>query len=170
VLKQVSELTMPLAQQYGPGEIKKLSEAGFIPIIDPALISGTSLHLAEGQTFSADAKLRFIDTVRTLDDIDFRLKAGLIGLVGDARITRSGLITLKARIEGILGVVQREQAIDTFKVDIPVLDILTLPEEARTAPDKLVLSDARQNRVVNVDVQVTLGPATHRVAVKLFVS
>jgi hypothetical protein len=170
VLKQVNGVALPLAGQFGPGEIRALSEKGFVPLIDPALISGETLHLAEGRTFKPGDPLQYIDTVRTLDDIEFRLKAGLIGLVGDARITRSGLITLKARIEGILGVVQREQAIDGFRIQIPVLDILSIPEDARTPADRKTVKDARDTRAVAVLLEVTLGPATHRVDVQLFVN
>ena len=42
-----------------------------------------------------------------LDDIDFRLKAGLIGSVGDARITKAGLTLVANRIDGILGPLKR---------------------------------------------------------------
>jgi hypothetical protein len=167
VLKQVRGLELPLAGQYGPGEIIGLSEKGFVPVIDPALISGETLHLAEGRTYNPGDALQYIDVVRTLDDIDFRLKAGLIGLIGDARITRSGLVLLKARIEGILGVVQREQAIDGYRILIPVLDILSLPEDARSPADVEQLKQARQTRAVDVALDIVLGPATHRVDVQL---
>ena len=53
-----------------------------------------------------------------------------IGTVGDARITRPGMISLKARTEGILGPVQRSAEIDDFSISIPVLDILSVPESA----------------------------------------
>jgi hypothetical protein len=82
VLKKVRGVAMPLASQFSPSEIKLLSEAGINPIIDPSLIEGTSLHFADGLTYTTDADLLFIDIVRVLDDIEFRLKAGLIGMVG----------------------------------------------------------------------------------------
>ncbi|WP_462188539.1 hypothetical protein [Frankia sp. CcWB2] len=167
VLKRVRGIQMSLAGQYSPGEIRELSEAGIIPVIDPALIVGDGLHFAEGRCFTTDATQLFIDTVRTLDDIDFRLKAGLIGLVGDARITRSGLILLKARIEGILGPLQRSSAIDGFRIGIPVLDILTLPEGSRSAADQALVAQVRANRAVDVALEVVLGPATHRIVVTL---
>lgn len=167
VLKQVRGLVMPLASQFSPGEIAGLSELGIIPVIDPVLISGDSLHLAEGRTFKPGDPRQYIDTVRTLDDIDFRLKAGLVGMIGDARITRSGLTLVQARIEGILGVVAREGAIDGFSVAIPVLDILAVPEGSRSEPDKEILGDARTNRTVAATLQVTLAPATHRIDIAL---
>ena len=47
-------IQMPIADQYAPGEIKGLSEEEIIPIIDPALIPGESLHFAEGRAFTTE--------------------------------------------------------------------------------------------------------------------
>jgi len=167
VLKKVRGLSIPVAQQYSPSEIIGLSEAGIVPLIDPALIVGESLHFADGRCFTSSDDLLFVDLVRTLDDIDFRLKAGLIGLVGDARITRSGLTLLKTRIEGILGPLQRGSVIDGFAIQIPALDVLSLPETAWSPADRTIVTESRANRAVDVFVTVTYGPATHRIKVTL---
>src|SRR3954447_376019 len=119
---------MPVETQFSPTEIKSLSDEEIIPIIDPALVPGESLHFAEGRAFTTDADLLYVDIVRVLDDIDFRLKAGLVGTIGDARITKAGLSGVKARTEGILGPLQRAAVIDAYEVMIPVLDILFIPE------------------------------------------
>jgi hypothetical protein len=167
VLKKVRDVKMPLESQYGPSEIKGLSEAGINPIIDPALIVGESLHFAEGRTFSADLSLAYIDIVRVLDDIDFRLKAGLIGQVGDARITKMGMTQVKTQVEGILGPLKRRAVIAEFEVDIPVLNVLNIPESAWTTTDKAIVVEARANRTVDMFVTVTYGPAVHRLKVVL---
>ncbi|ESA32890.1 hypothetical protein N836_24185 [Leptolyngbya sp. Heron Island J] len=167
VLKKIRGFKMPLESQYSPSEIRALSEANIIPIIDPDLIVGESLHFAEGRCFTSDADLLYIDIVRTLDDIDFKLKAGLIGLVGDARITKMGMTRLKTSTESILGVLKRQQVIANFVVDIPVLNILNIPESARNATDNRMVADARANRTVKMYVDVTYGPAVHRLLVTL---
>ncbi len=167
VLKKARGFKMPVESQYSPSEIKGLSEEGIIPIIDPALIVGESLHFAEGRCFTTDASLLYIDIVRVLDDIDFRLKAGLIGAVGDARITKSGMTMLKTRVEGILGPLQRSNVIVDFNIDIPVLNILSLPESAWNATDRSIVETARANRTVDLFVSVTYGPAVHRLKVSL---
>jgi hypothetical protein len=102
-----------------------------------------------------------------LDDIDFRLKAGLIGLIGDARITKPGLILLKSQAEGILGPLQRRAVIDNFAIDIPVLGVLSLPESAWTPTERTMVTDARANRTVDMFISVTYGPAIHRLKVTL---
>jgi hypothetical protein len=167
VLKKIRGISMPTESQYSPSEITGLSEAGINPIIDPALIVGESLHFAEGRTFTTDASLLYVDIVRTLDDIDFRLKAGLIGAIGDARITRSGMNLVRLRTEGILGPLLRRAVIAGFAVDMPVLNILSLPESAWTATDQAIVATARANRTVDMFVSVTYGPAVHRLKVTL---
>lgn len=167
VLKRVRDLSIPTESQYSPSEIVALSEGGINPIIDPALIPGPGLHFAEGRCFTSDLNLLYVDIVRTLDDIDFRLKTGLVGMIGDARITRAGMIRVQARVEGILGPLKRNAVIDNFAVDIPVLNILGIPESAWTATDTAIVVEARANRTVDMFVSVTYGPAVHRLRVTL---
>ncbi|MFO0750679.1 MAG: hypothetical protein U1F43_34170 [Myxococcota bacterium] len=167
VLKRIDGFEMPVEQQYSPTEIRELSALNVNPIIDPALIVGSSLHFAEGRCFSTASELTFIDVVRLLDDIDFRLKAGLIGAIGDARITRAGLGSVLTRCEGILEQVHRAGMIDGFAVSIPVLDLLKIPEASRTAGEQQTIVAARGNRTVDLIAVVTLGPAVHRLTVRL---
>jgi hypothetical protein len=167
VLKQVRGFTIPINQQYVPAEVTGLSAAGAIPLIDPALIPGTGLYLADGGTFSSDAARNYVDIVRVLDDIEFRLRAGLIGTVGDARITKAGLTAVRVRVEAILGPLQLGAVIDDFSVSIPLLAILALPESTRSAIDEAQVVNARQTRRVSVLVSITYGPAVHRLNVTL---
>jgi len=167
VLKKLRDVTMPVAGQYGPTEIKGLSEAGIIPIIDPVLIPGTSLHFAEGRLFTDDQSLAYIDIVRVLDDIDFRLKAGLIGLVGDARITKAGLTLLNTQIDGILGPLKRRAMIDNYTIDMPILNIMAIPEATRTPTENNLVTTARATRTVDAFVEVKYGPAIHTLRVRL---
>jgi hypothetical protein len=158
---------LPPESQFSPSEIIQLSQAGINPIIDPALVVGTSLHFADGRVFTDDADLPFIDIVRVLDDIDFRLKAGLIGAVGDARITKSGLTMIKARVDGILGPLKLQNVIADYRIDILALEILNLPESSWTATDRAIIVEARANRTVDLLISVTYGPAVHRLRVTL---
>jgi hypothetical protein len=167
VLKRVRGLSIPVAAQYTPAEIKALSEFGFVPVIQPAMIVGGGFFFAEGRLFTSDANLLYVDTVRTLDDIDFRLKAGLIGAIGDARITKAGLTSIKTRVDGILGPLKRGAVIDDYSVDIPVLNVLSVPETTWTAAERQLVVDARANRIVDMFVSVTYGPAVHRLRVTL---
>ena len=167
VLKRVRGVTIPIEAQYTPSEISQLSVEGIIPLISPSLIVGGGFYFGEGRTYTTDASLLYIDIVRVLDDIDFRLKAGLIGLVGDARITKAGLTLLKAQTEGILGPLQRNAVIDDFSITIPVLNILSTPEAGWTATENSLVVTARANRTVDMFLSITYGPAIHRLKVTL---
>jgi hypothetical protein len=167
VLKRVRGFSVPAPSQFTATEIKGLSEANINPIIQPALLVGGGLVFGEGRCLTSDASLLYVDIVRTLDDIDFRLKAGLLGLVGDARVTRAGLTTVKTAVEGILGPLKRAATIDDFTVRIPVLDILALPDSARTATETAIVTTARANRAVDLLVSVIYGPAVHTLLVVL---
>lgn len=167
VLKKLRGLTMPLTAQFGPGEIAALAADGIIPVIDPALVAGESLHFAEGTTYTTDATLRYVDLVRLLDDVEFRLKAGLIGMIGDARISRGGLADVIRRAEGILGVVQLEGGITGYAVSVPVYDALALPEAARSTAQVQLINTARSERLVDMVVSIVIGPAIHRLRIAL---
>jgi len=167
ILKRVRGVSMPIDKQFSPTEIKTLSEENIIPIIDPALIVGEGLHFAEARCYTTDPTLLYIDVVRTLDDIEFRLKAGLIGMIGDARITKSGMTSVKTRVEGILGPLKRRAVIDNFNIDMPVLTVLEMPESAWTETDRSLVTTARANRTVDMVVTVTYGPQVHRLLVTL---
>ncbi|MEQ1506798.1 MAG: hypothetical protein ABMB14_31515 [Myxococcota bacterium] len=167
LLKRIRGITIPIEQQFTASEIVRLSEANIDPILDPTLIPGTGLHFGDGRTFTSDESLLYVDIRRTLDDLNARLKAGLIGLVGDARITKSGMIRLKMRIEGVLDPLLRDGVIAGYAIDVPVLAILSVPESAWSAGDRAIVETARANRAVDAFVSVTYGPAVHRLQVTL---
>lgn len=167
LLKQIRGVSMPLASQYSASEIKALSEANIDPIVDPSLIAGDGLYFGEGRTFSSDPTRLFVDTIRLLDDLEFKLKAALIGLIGDARITKSGLVRVKTRIESVLGPLEDQDILAGFDIAIPVLDILSRPESTWSAGDAAAVTTARANRAVDVQVSVKYGPAVHRLNVTL---
>jgi hypothetical protein len=167
VLKQVRGFTMPVTSQYAPAEVTGLSQEGVIPLIDPALIPGTGLYFADGGTWSSDATRNYIDIVRVLDDVEFKLRAGLIGSIGDSRITKAGLTQVLVRTEGILGPLQQTAEIDDFSVSIPVLDILSIPESARTPADDNEVTTARGTRRVSMLVTIVLGPQIHQLDITL---
>lgn len=167
LLKEISSVTMPLASQYSATEITALAQANINPIIDPSLIDGDGLYFGDGRTFSSDPTRLFVDVVRVLDSIEFQLKAALIGLIGDARITKSGLVRVQTRIESVLEPLVDQDILTDFSIDIPVLDIVSRAESTWSAGDTAAVTAARANRAVDVQVSVTYGPAVHRLNVTL---
>jgi hypothetical protein len=167
VLKRLRGITIPVADQYSPSEIKALSEFGIVPIIQPALIVGGGFFFAEGRLFTTNASLLFMDDLRKLDQTDYELKAGLIGSIGDARISKAGLVGLKTRVDGIMGPLKRATTIDDYTIDIPVLNILSIAESSWTATERTVVANARANRTLDLFVGVILGAAAHVLLVTL---
>jgi hypothetical protein len=167
VLKRVRGVPAVTSASFSPSEIKDLSEAGINPIVSPSLIVGGGSHFGDGRTYTTDATMLFVDIVRVLDQIDYELRAGLIGSIGDARITKSGMTLVKARTEGILGPLQTTAVIDNYDITMPVLDILNLPESTWTPAQQEIVTTARANRTVDMTVAITYGPAVHRLLVTL---
>ena len=167
VLKVVSGFKIADDQKYGPSEIKGLAEAKVVPIIDPILIPGESLHFADGTSLASEDAFKYVDTVRLLDDIDFALKASLVGLIGDARITRTGLNTVRRQLEAVLDEYVSRQAITGYQVVIDLLPILDRPESSWSDGERLAVRKARGERLVTSTAVVVIGPAIHQLVINL---
>jgi hypothetical protein len=163
VLKQVRGFTMPVTSQYTPAEITGLAGEGAIPLVDPALIPGSGLYLGDGGLFSSDAARNYVDLVTLLDQLEFVLRAGLIGTVGDTAITKPGLTSIRLRIEGIVAPFVASGALDSFDVTIPLLRILSVPAAARDAADTARLVTARQTRQVDAVLQAEISGTVHQI-------
>jgi hypothetical protein len=167
LMKQVRGVKIPVERQFSGSEIKQLAEKFIIPVIDPELIPGEGLYLGSARSYTTDVTRLYVDIVRVLDDIEFRLKAGLIGSIGNVRIDRLGMQGLKSRFDGILSPLETGRVIAGYSVDIPVLPILEAAEAVRTPGQIEVLGDARTSRVVEVIVSVTYAGAVHFLDVSL---
>jgi hypothetical protein len=167
VLKPVVGVNIPKEVRYSPSEVIALSNANIIPIIHPALITGDSLHFAEGRLFTSDSRLLFIDIIRVIDDISFKLQAGLIGMIGDARITKPGMTMLKTQMQAILDTAVIDAEIDSYDVSIPVLSILQTPRSGWTPAEELAVETARNTRVVDIFATIFNGPAASRLQISL---
>ena len=167
MLKRVEGFTIAPGAGYAPGEIKALSNAQVVPIIDPLLIPGESLHFAEGTNMATNAALKYVDVVRLLDDMDFALKASLVGMIGDARITRSGLNAIRRQLEAVLDGYVNRQAITSYRIAIDILPILDKAESNWTPVERLAVKTARDARLVNATVIVVIGPAVHQLVIDL---
>lgn len=161
LLKQVRGVKMPIEKQFGPSEVTQLSERNMIPVFDPELISGEGFHLGAARCYTTDESKLYIDLIRVLDDVEFRLKRGLIGAIGNVRIDRLGMQTLTGRITSILSPLKRRRVISDFSMYVPLLPILEKEEAARAADEATQLANSRTSRRVEAVVSITYGPAIH---------
>jgi hypothetical protein len=135
-------------------------------LADPALLPGRGIYLGEGYTGNPGGK-KYIDVVRTVDDVSFRLKARLIKTIGAVRISRSGLRSLVAQMEAILVPLVRAEVIDSYSVSIPILALLDKDPDTLTAVEGAEIQAAQNDRLVEVLIAVDYAGAIHRLSITL---
>ncbi|MFE2323356.1 hypothetical protein ACFXD5_05420 [Streptomyces sp. NPDC059385] len=133
-------------------------------LVDPPLIPGAGVYLGEGYTGNPGGK-KYIDIVRTVDDITFRLKARLIGTIGNLRISRSGLRGLVAEMETVLEPLRRTEVIEAYEIVVPILSLLDKPQ--RTPVEDKLVQAAQTDRAAEAMVRVDYAGAIHRINITL---
>lgn len=136
-------------------------------LTSPVLIPGRGIYMGEGYTGNPGGGKKFIDIVRTIDDVSFRLKARLIHSIGTLRISRSGLRSLVAQMEAVLDPLVRNEVIESYEVVIPVLTLLDKDPSTLTDAQVQEIHDAQAQRLVQVLVAVVYAGAIHRLAITL---
>lgn len=122
--------------------------------------------MGEGYTGNPAGK-KFIDVVRTIDDVSFRLKARLINSIGTLRISRSGLRSLIAQMEAVLDPLVSNEVIESYEVIIPVLILLDKDPSTLTDAQLQEIHDTQAQRLVQVLIAVVYAGAIHRLAITL---
>ena len=135
-------------------------------LTDPVLIPGGGIYMGEGYTGEPGGK-KYIDIVRTVDDVSFRLKAQLIKSIGSLRISRSGLRALIAQMESVVDPLVRNEVIEGYDIVIPILSLLDKDPSTLTASELAQINNAQSERVVQVLVAVDYAGAIHRLAITL---
>jgi hypothetical protein len=132
----------------------------------PSLLPGGGIYMGEGYTGNPGGK-KYIDIVRTIDDVSFQLKARLIRSIGALRISRSGLRSLVAQMEAVLEPYVSNEVIESYDIVIPVLILLDKDPASLTSTELTVIQNAQSDRVVEVLVAVEYAGAIHRLAITL---
>ncbi|MEV5043482.1 hypothetical protein AB0N20_01995 [Streptomyces griseoincarnatus] len=135
-------------------------------LVDPVLIPGHGTYLGEGYTGDPGGK-KYIDIVRTIDDVSFRLKAQLIKTIGTLRVSRSGLRTLEAQMEAVLQPLAQSEVIEGFEITSPLKVLLDKDPNTLTEAELRRINDAQTQRVVEVLVSVDYAGAIHRLSITL---
>lgn len=165
----ISLLLKPVAltmnEQFTDSEISAFDDARINWLTDPLLIPGKSLMMGESYTLGPDKP--YVDIVRVIDDISFRLKAMLIRSIGTLRISRPGLRSVESRIAGVLQPLVQNQVIVRFDVFTPLLSILDKAPEDRSEVEAQQLTNARNARAVSSLISVVYAGAIHRLNLTL---
>jgi hypothetical protein len=140
--------------------------AGVTWLDDPSLIAGHGLYLGEGYTGNPGGK-KYIDIVRTLDNISFLLKAELIESIGNVRVSRSGLRALQATMAAVLNPLVDQGVIESYDLTIPILALLDRDPSTLTADQLDQIDNAQSQRIVEVLASIDYAGAIHRIAIDL---
>ncbi len=164
---------------FSPAEIISLNDSedfgsppkgkGVNWLTSPSLLPGGGIYMGEGYTGNNDSTIgkKFIDIVRTIDDVSFNLKARLIGAIGILRISRSGLRSLVAQMEAVLDPYVRRGVLDSYEVVIPILTMLDKNPNTLTQSEIDQIRTAEAQRLVEVLVLVKYNAQIHRLAITL---
>ena len=168
LMKQVRAVKIPLAKQFTGSEVQQLAEVAMMPLVDPELIAGEGIFIGSGRSYNPiDPARLYVDVARILDDIEYRLKAGLIGVIGNVRIDRLGMQGLIGRFDAVLGPLRDARVIAGYTVDVPLLPILETEEADRSPGSAQTLTTARTSRVVEVILTVEYAGAVHFLDIQL---
>lgn len=173
LLKPVSIVSPP----FSPADIDKLNGdetsdsgpagKGVNWLTTPALIPGNGVFMGEGYTGNPGSPKKYIDVVRFIDDVSFRLKAQLINSIGNVRISRSGLRALIAQMEAILDPLVAADVLNSFELVIPILTLLDKDPATLTADEAAQVHQAEVQRLVQVLASLEYAGAVHRISITL---
>ncbi|MFD7644500.1 hypothetical protein ACFV4P_28080 [Kitasatospora sp. NPDC059795] len=164
LLKPIS-VAMP--DVFSDNEIDAFDQVGVNWITRPVLLPGQALYLGEGYTSDWSHEKKYIDIVRVLDDINFRIKAALIPAIGNVRLSRVGLRTVETVVQAVLSPLVARQVIDGFGVVVPLLTLMDKDPADLTTVEAQEITTARANRSVDMTVEVVYAGAIHRLTIDL---
>ncbi|WP_328524047.1 hypothetical protein [Kribbella sp. NBC_00359] len=150
-------------------EAQGIAQARVNPIIDPEFLPGAGLVMGESYTADGTGQRLYIDIVRSIDDIAFRLKANLTNpsVIGTLRVNRVGLTGLRTLVSALLDARVAAGEIDSYAVDIPVLAPLQKDPAQRTAEETQQINDVQNSRRLEFSVSVDYAGAIHYLIVTL---
>jgi hypothetical protein len=150
---------------FSDSEMDAFNAARVNWLTDPTLLPGKGLFMGEAYTLGVD--MPYIDIVRTVDDISFRLKAELIRSIGDLRVSRSGLRALASQMTAVLEPLRQREVIEGYDVFLPLLVLLDKEPADLTDVELQQINNAQNSRTVSAIVSVDYAGAIHRLNITL---
>ena len=175
ILKPVSgigingDLSDAAVQTYLAPDQSNLTQPHVIPIVHPDFLAGSGPVMGEGFTADGTGQRLYIDIVRTIDDIAFRLKAALTSpqVIGTLRINRPGLRVLASIVRATLNARVAAGEIDAFAVDIPIQALTELDPASLSADQQQQLQQVQNTRSLAFNISATYSGAIHQLMVTL---
>jgi hypothetical protein len=164
-----SNLTDQAINVYLHPDQSNLTQPHVIPILHPEFLAGSGPVMGEGFSADGTGERLYVDIVRTIDDIAFRLKATLTSpqVIGTLRINRPGLRVLSSIVRAMLSTRVAAGEIDDFAVDIPIQALTELDPAQLTPAQQQQLQQVQNSRLLAFNISVTYAGAIHYLAVTL---
>ncbi|MFI6448366.1 hypothetical protein [Kitasatospora sp. NPDC050543] len=160
-------INVAMTGPFADSDVTLLDDARINWITSPVLLPGHAQYLGEGYTADESGGKKYIDVVRTLDDVNFRIKAQLIRAIGNLRVSRVGLRSVVTLVESVLAPLVQQEVIEDFAVVIPLLVLLDKDPVQLNPAEEQKLKDARSTRSVPMTVSVVYAGAIHRLTIDL---
>ena len=146
-----------------------ITQPHVIPILHPDFLAGSGPVMGEGFSADGTGQRLYVDIVRTIDDIAFRLKSALTSpqVIGTLRINRPGLRVLSSIVRATLRGRVAVGEIDDFDVDIPIQALTELDPSALTAAQQAQLQQVQNSRQLAFNISVTYSGSIHQLVVTL---
>jgi len=153
---------------FTAAEIDAFDKAFVNWVTSPVLLPGSGTYLGEAYTANpSQGNKKYLDIVRTLDDVNFRIKAALIRAIGNLRVSRSGLRAVQTIVESTLSPLVGQRVIEGYAVVIKLLVLLDRDPATLSADELAQIQAAQASRNVDMTVTVDYAGAIHRLHVDL---
>lgn len=164
LLKPLTGITQTVG--FTTTQLTGLKNAQINPLVTPTYLSGNSYVLGSDFTLgTALSGINFLDTRRVIDDISYKLKAGLTdpGIIGTLQINKAGLSVLMLKLGNILQSCIDAGEIEDFQLNFPVLAALSKKVESRSSGEIADIAEARTTRTVKGQVTVVYAGVLHQI-------
>lgn len=164
ILLKAVNIDMP--EMLSDSDIDSLNTEGINWLTRPDVMPGMGIYAGEAYTLD-QVSMPYIDIVRTIDDVSFRLKARLIVAIGKLRVSRAGLKDLASMMAGVLEPLRMREVIEGWDIIIPVSIMLDKDPNSLTDVELQMISNAQNTRTVEATITVDYAGAIHRLNIKL---
>lgn len=162
-------VTIDMPDMFTDSQIEPLDSVGVNWLTRPDVMPGLGIYAGEAYTLGAATK-PYIDIVRTIDDVSFRLKARLIIAIGKLRVSRAGLKDLASMMAGVLEPLRLREVIEAWDIYIPVAEMLDKDPNNLTDVELQMIANAQNTRTVEATITVDYAGAIHRLNIRLIFS
>jgi len=133
------------------------AEAAKVICLDRYYSNELGLRALQSFTLSPTTDRQYIDTVRTYQDLMYRLISTLDSpnVIGKRPFTKAGIARLKSDIySAFLIPIRIGEIVQITGIDIPLEDIIRTPYNQRTDAERTALQNAKANRILG-DITVS---------------